>query len=1071
MQLRQWLGGLALAAGLVLTGHGAAQAPPAATVTPRIVVQAMGEGGFDVAAWSADSRFIFTASGVLRELLVWDAASGVIVDRVRLPSEAKSLSEFMKLTSMQLLPDGRTLRLDGEVLDADSADLRGGRAYQIDIYSREVKIVPARPLQPLAAGQDWQSATQQWMQALGTIHSGMAGMTPAEALRLLPPVPRSPDGRLQIQRTLLGFTLRDTAGKGRELAPAKTVLGGIDDAELSPDDKRLAFLSLQGDDTLGPDSSQVFLFDLTVGRFLKTVTLKGDYSFVRWINPNQFYVLAQDSNDDPLNEAAPGQPPPALLIDATSGQTVRQVPARCFMAVLPDGGLIGAGLANCRSKAGSDRAIQRLVDGQWRPMPDLELEKGALVRLLATSPKGDRLAVVVRTAAGDGGIAIVNIQTGTIEKSTGLTKDVSPTRIGFTPDGRRVWFAGNGSVLEWLLDQPQPDPETPITREFAVRSLLPTSFASQGNRLLIGGSAEERIQVVDLASGGALPAIEFPGATSIGFMRTRPILWAASSNDGLRLWNSRTGAELMTIMLLPDQRFVVVAADGRYDTNLGPDSESFRWLMSDEPFQSLAPQTLMRDYYEPQLITKLMDCTLANSCARVLHPVPPVAGLNRLLPVVRITDIQPADTPGQVVVRVEARETRDVRTGRRSGLFNLKLLLDNRQIDQDPPHFQQKPSPTLAEWRELNQLADVSADGLWSSSFQVPVPTHNAGKPMAFAAYAFNSDRVKSDTARRTWTPPAATVPPRPRRAWVVTIGVDDYLEPRLALNFAVSDARVIANRLAAIPGYEMRHISLTSAKATDGQPARQVTRADVMGVLSFLAGFPPEMKQMIRLEDVHKVRGLEETSPDDIVIISFSGHGFATASGQFALLPSDVRWPATAAAPEAKMISAEDLTIQLGFMKASEIAFIIDACHSGAAVNTPDFKPGPMGDASLGQLAFDKGLRILAATQADDVALENATLAQGFLTAALGEGLTPDGGPADLDKDGRIVLDEWLRYAVARLPSLNEEVRRGGGAMAARGVRLVMRTPTTPPKAQEPSLFDFNTAPSPVVLRGRTTP
>jgi hypothetical protein len=57
----------------------------------------------------------------------------------------------------------------------------------------------------------------------------------------------------------------------------------------------------------------------------------------------------------------------------------------------------------------------------------------------------------------------------------------------------------------------------------------------------------------------------------------------------------------------------------------------------------------------------------------------------------------------------------------------------------------------------------------------------------------------------------------------------------------------------------------------------------------------------------------------------------------------------------------------------------------------------------------------------------------------------------------------------VARLPSLNEEVRRGGGPMAMRGVRLVMRAPNAaPPRVQEPSLFDFNAAPSPVVLRGQ---
>lgn len=477
----------------------------------------------------------------------------------------------------------------------------------------------------------------------------------------------------------------------------------------------------------------------------------------------------------------------------------------------------------------------------------------------------------------------------------------------------------------------------------------------------------------------------------------------------------------------------------------------------------------MRDFYTPQMASRLLDCSVANDCAAVLPPLPALATLNRQLPVVRIISVQPADTPGQVVVRVEARETRNAQSGRRSGLFNVKLLLGNRQIAQEPPHFQQQPSPTLDEWRELNQMKGIDAGGVWSSEFQVSVPTHHSGKPMDFSAYAFNSDRVKSDTARRSFTPPATTTPPRPRRAWVITIGVDDYAERRLDLNFAVADARVIAERLAAIPGYEMRHINLTSASAADGRPARQATRADVLGVLSFLAGFPPEMDQMIRLEDVHKVRNLAETSPDDILIISFSGHGFATASGQFALLPSNARWPATAAAPETRsVITAEDLTIQLGFMQASEIAFIIDACHSGAAVSTPDFKPGPMGDSSLGQLAFDKGIRILAATQADDVALESASLAQGFLTAALGEGLTDTGGPADLDKDGRIVLDEWLRYAVARLPSLNAEVRRGGSIEVSRGFMMQMTGPTDAPSIQEPSLFDFNSAASAVVLRRR---
>jgi hypothetical protein len=49
----------------------------------------------------------------------------------------------------------------------------------------------------------------------------------------------------------------------------------------------------------------------------------------------------------------------------------------------------------------------------------------------------------------------------------------------------------------------------------------------------------------------------------------------------------------------------------------------------------------------------------------------------------------------------------------------------------------------------------------------------------------------------------------------------------------------------------------------------------------------------------------------------------------------------------------------------------IIDARHSAASVEGSGFKPGPMGARGLGQLAYDKGMRILASTRADDLAWE----------------------------------------------------------------------------------------------------
>jgi hypothetical protein len=80
----------------------------------------------------------------------------------------------------------------------------------------------------------------------------------------------------------------------------------------------------------------------------------------------------------------------------------------------------------------------------------------------------------------------------------------------------------------------------------------------------------------------------------------------------------------------------------------------------------------------------------------------------------------------------------------------------------------------------------------------------------------------------------------------------------------------------------------------------------------------------------------------------------------------------------------------------AAECASCSEDARAAASVAASGFKPGPMGDRGLGQLAYDKGMRILAATQADDFALESGDVGQGLLTYALvceGLGLRFGGG------------------------------------------------------------------------------
>ena len=141
----------------------------------------------------------------------------------------------------------------------------------------------------------------------------------------------------------------------------------------------------------------------------------------------------------------------------------------------------------------------------------------------------------------------------------------------------------------------------------------------------------------------------------------------------------------------------------------------------------------------------------------------------------------------------------------------------------------------------------------------------------------------------------------------------------------------------------------------------------------------------------------------------------------------------------------------------AGELLLIVDACHSETVVQPGDFKPGPMGSRGLGQLAYDKGMRVLAASKAGEAAFERLDLENGVLTYALARrGL--DDGEADFQpRDGAIALGEWLAYAEQEVPRLFSEGDARGSVANGRGRRDAFRgRRRTPPVYQQPVVFDF---------------
>jgi hypothetical protein len=525
-----------------------------------------------------------------------------------------------------------------------------------------------------------------------------------------------------------------------------------------------------------------------------------------------------------------------------------------------------------------------------------------------------------------------------------------------------------------------------------------------------------------------------------------------------------------------DGSWVVVDPEGRFDASDLDEIRGVHWLAPDDPLKPLPLEIFMRDYYEPRLLARIIS-------GERLAPVRALAEVNRAQPQVRIASVEQGKAgPEYALVTISVEGPADG-----SGVYDLRLFRDGQLVAHEPA--------------EGGQMAHTKA----GVAFNVRLPRPRAGseagaRGVEFTAYAFNNDRVKSATARASFEPPEPLAPAA-GRAYVVSVGVNAYENEAWDLRFAANDARrlqeVVAARVRDGGEYEeVVGVPLISDYESEGGRKKRprvmkesaATRRNFKAVLDVLAGLEPDAEALKNVPNASKLRA---ATPEDLVIISFSSHGYADERGSFYLFTSDTGAGGGAGGASqmrdalGRAVSSDELGAWLRGVDAGELILVVDACHSAASVQGGGFKPGPMGSRGLGQLSYDKGMRILTSTQADDVALESALVEQGLLTYALTRDALESARADFQPKDERITVAEWLAYGVERVPALHAEVLQriaemkaagaaaqpqaglgvDGGARVVvrpageagdgeRGLRLKVSGQHT--RTQQPALFDF---------------
>lgn len=795
-----------------------------------------------------------------------------------------------------------------------------------------------------------------------------------------------------------------------------------------------------------------------------------------------------------------------LIWNFETGQ-VRQLPSdrpstTTSVSFSPDGEFLAVGRESGDAQVWKWRANERIAafTGSER------------IQSLSFDSNASRLAIGYET-----GIGIWNRSDN--RQKAKFVPDIPTTVRTVQLRGRRLVTAGSEFLREWdLVNPPQ------LVRSDVVRSgtLCCVSLSTTASVLATTTEGlDNAVHRYDTKTLRELPSLISPVKdevlSALRFGRNDEDVLAAGTQ--MYVWNTFTGALTMTVpnphagpieqIALSHNRTLIASSsiadsakvralpsgnvltllggkggswvavsesNQEFDTNNFEELQSLSWVFPDDKRHAMPAEIFMRDYYEPRLLARV----LAGDTVRRRRSL---ESLNRVQPLVEISNVEWQDASqrrARVTVRVKRNSDEYPRGGKETRIstdpYDLRVFRNGQLVGWAPKtsvDWQLTPATRpnaeeedLQRWREKTHI-ELDADGSKALTFLIQVPRRKEIKEVTFSAYAFNVDRVKSLTVTKT-VPVPTQLQPVTGKAYVITIGVNQTeSSPAWDLQYAANDARrlsdIVKRKLVSTQQFSMViPIRLISDKSDQHQITElPATKVYLRNILDILAGRKPDSEPGSAILELANV---EKAQPEDLVILSISSHGYTDMRGVFHLVLSDIGPGQKQSITEElgrRTLSSDEVSAWLRDVDAGELVMIVDACESEASIQTEGFKPGPMGSRGLGQLAYDKGMRVLAASKSTESAVERGgKIKDGLLSYAL----TEEGLRRNLadwqPKDGKITISEWLAYAEKRVPELFQEgdsrgfIRIEGVTRHTRDAYLgAGRTPT---RYQQPVLFDF---------------
>jgi WD40 repeat protein len=534
-------------------------------------------------------------------------------------------------------------------------------------------------------------------------------------------------------------------------------------------------------------------------------------------------------------------------------------------------------------------------------------------------------------------------------------RDYPLATAAFSPDGARILTAASTTLQVWDAASGQ------LIRTFEEDPAVVGRFAlSADGARVASGSGDRTVKLWDAATGKLIRTMDghSGNVTSVTFSSDGTRAISGSTDTTTRVWNSATGELLATLLSGQGDEWLAITPEGFFDAS----AKGAEMLSVVRGLEVFGIDQFYQALYRPDLVRE----KLAGDADGKVRAAAARLDLAKLLDSGRAPSVA-------IVSHKAVATTPDDRV-------TLEALLAD-----------QGGGIGRAEWR---------INGLTVGVVENPRPGA-AGQPTAVKQamaldpgentvelVAYNGANLVASAAARakiTWTGSEPSVPPR---LYVLTVGINDYLDAALKLTYAVPDAKRLAAALAEVGKGHYETVSVINVVDRDA------TAAKLDQVFADLAG---------------KVR------PRDVFAFFAAGHG-KTLDGRYYFIPYDLRYQ-TEQSLVRDAIGQDKLQGWFARIQAKKAVLMFDTCEAGSLTQRVVTRGGLEQKAALGRLIQATGRATLTASSATQEAFEGHG-GHGVFTFALIDALAR----GDLNANGLVELAELIQHVDGLVPAITEK-------------------------------------------------